>query len=159
LSINVKVIRVTCQIQKPIPFKILPFPINVRTYEYIHETNSSQKAIFRSSPTMTFISSWISLINDGTHDDIFIYALNIVCCIVLSEDGWRTLNTITKGTVTMRVLWKVRHHLGLHPCLTKVVLRVTLDFKNTFCVGLNIAHLEPNMLDKYEIINISSNKC
>jgi len=35
---------------------------------------------------------------------------------------------------------------GLHPCLTKAVLRVTLDFKNTFTIGLNMAHLEPNML-------------
>jgi hypothetical protein len=46
----------------------------------------------------------------------------------------------------MRVLCKVRHHLDLHPCLTKAALRVALDFKNTFSVGLNMAHLEPNML-------------
>ena len=51
----------------------------------------------------------------------------------------------------MQVLWKVRHHLGLHHCLTKVVLRVTLDFKNTFSVGLNMAHLELYMLTNMKL--------
>ena len=57
--INAKSILITCHIQKPIPFKMLPFPINVQTY--IHETNYSQNAIFRSSPTMPLTSNWISL--------------------------------------------------------------------------------------------------
>ena len=46
----------------------------------------------------------------------------------------------------MQVLRKVRHHLGVHTCLAKVVLHVTHNFKNTFSVRLNMLHLEPNML-------------
>jgi hypothetical protein len=44
------------------------------------------------------------------------------------------------------------------------LLRVTLDFKNTFSVGLNIAHLEPNMVTNTKlqisaIINVNCFYC